>query len=74
MEATVISNFSHVTYDSKLVNGGSMCFLKSDWGESCINFITQCAIMMLYLGITNYVLKFRKVIEFESLCIVIGYF
>ena len=60
MEATVISNFSHVAYDSKLVNGGSMCFLKSDWGESCINFVTQCAIMKLCLGITNDVWNSEK--------------
>ena len=65
MEATVISNFSHVAYDSKLVNGGSMCFLKSDWGESCINFVTQCAIMMLCLGITNDVWNSEKLLNLK---------
>ena len=40
---------------------------------SHIYFCTQCAIMTLFVvrAIANDVLKFRKVIEFESLCIVI---
>ena len=49
-------------------------------GESCIDFRTQRLIMMLEVGgggggaITNDVLKFRKVIEFESSCIVICFY
>ena len=42
--------------------------------ESYIDFCTQCVIMTLVSGvgaITNDVLKFRKVIKFERLCIVI---
>ena len=42
-------------------------------GASHIDFRTQCVIMTLAGGgtVTNDVLKFRKVIEFESSCIVI---
>ena len=46
-------------------------------GESYIDFRAQCVIMMLAgeggwgVAITNDFLKFRKVIEFESSCILI---
>ena len=52
------------------------CQVFSVRGESYIDSHGQCIIMTLVSGgaITNYVLKFRKVIEFESSCFVVYFF
>ena len=44
-------------------------------GESHIDFCRQCVIIRLAVGgtITNDVLKFRKIIEFQSSCITISF-
>ena len=43
-------------------------------GESHIDFRTQSVIMTFTSAVTNDVFEFRKVIKFESSCIIICFF
>ena len=64
--------------EQKLICSNSLNIKGKIWGwflrgESHIDFCMQCIIMISWLGgtVTNDVLKFKKVIGFESSCIVI---